>query len=429
MKAVILAAGRGERLQPFTYTRPKPLIPVLDRPLLHWTIENLAELGIKEIIVTVGYMKEAISEALSKLNAKGLAVKLVDQGRELGTADALEKALRHARSSESILLVYGDVLVDRDSMSIIAKSGGNVIAGVRVSDPSGYGVIRCGSDGTLLGISEKPRRAPPYSLVFAGVALLKTDEVAHYLDKTGFSERGERELTHTLTLMAEGGARVRVLEIPESSWVEVGKPWDILDANRWALTKMAGKGVAKVNGEIEQGVTIRGEGVIVEEGAVVRASTYISGPVYIGRDAEIGPNAYLRPYTVVGRGSKIGFSVEVKSSVIMEHVHASHLAYIGDSVIGEHANLGAGTVIANLRFDGKSVRVRVRDEVVDTKRRKLGAFLGAYVKTGVNVTIYPGVKIGAFSWIYPGAVVMDDVPPKTIYKWPALYELRGMETG
>ena len=138
---------------------------------------------------------------------------------------------------------------------------------------------------------------------------------------------------------------------------------------------------------------------------------------YIGKDVEVGPNAYVRSYSVILDGSRIGFNVEVKESVIMEHTHISHQAYVGDSVVCEGVNLGAGTILANLRFDGKTVKVRIKGAVEDSGRRKLGAFIGGYVRTGVNVSVFPGVKIGAYSWIYPGVTVTDDVPPKSILKY------------
>jgi len=130
---------------------------------------------------------------------------------------------------------------------------------------------------------------------------------------------------------------------------------------------------------------------------------------------EIGPNAYIRPYSVICSGSKIGFSVEVKESVLFENVHAHHLAYIGDSVICENVNLGAGTVLANLRHDGATVKMTIKGIREDTDRRKLGAIIGAGVKTGINVSVMPGVKIGSNSWILPGVVVYRDIPSNTIY--------------
>ena len=182
--------------------------------------------------------------------------------------------------------------------------------------------------------------------------------------------------------------------------------------NKLELTK---RNARIIRGEVDPCTTIKGP-VIVEEGATIRGCTYIIGPAYIGPNADIGPNAYIRPYSVILEGARIGFSVEVKESVVMEHAHAAHLAYIGDSVVGEHVNLGAGTVLANLRFDNKTVKVTVESKRIDSGRRKLGALIGGYVKTGINVSIMPGVKIGSYAIIYPGITVYKDVPPHTVVK-------------
>jgi bifunctional UDP-N-acetylglucosamine pyrophosphorylase/glucosamine-1-phosphate N-acetyltransferase len=97
----------------------------------------------------------------------------------------------------------------------------------------------------------------------------------------------------------------------------------------------------------------------------------------------------------------------------MDKVKIGHLAYVGDSVVGEGCNFGAGTIIANYRFDAKPVKMMVRDEVVDSGRNKLGVFLGDEVKTGINATLMPGVKVGNNSWIGAGVVVYRDVPANT----------------
>jgi bifunctional UDP-N-acetylglucosamine pyrophosphorylase/glucosamine-1-phosphate N-acetyltransferase len=155
--------------------------------------------------------------------------------------------------------------------------------------------------------------------------------------------------------------------------------------------------------------------VYIGEDSIIHSFSSLEGPVYIDSKVEVGPNARVRPFSVICNGSKIGFSVEVKESVLFENVKASHLAYIGDSVVCENVNLGAGTITANLRFDEKPVKMIVKDRLEDTGRVKLGAIIGGHVKTGVNVSIMPGVKIGSYSWILPGSVVHRDVPSKTVY--------------
>jgi bifunctional UDP-N-acetylglucosamine pyrophosphorylase/glucosamine-1-phosphate N-acetyltransferase len=98
----------------------------------------------------------------------------------------------------------------------------------------------------------------------------------------------------------------------------------------------------------------------------------------------------------------------------MDDTHAAHLSYIGDSIIGTNCNIGAGTVTANLRFDKKNIKVTVKGERLDSKRRKLGAIIGNNVETGINVSIHPGIIIGNDSWIAPGVTVQRDVPDKVI---------------
>ncbi|MEM4047564.1 MAG: nucleotidyltransferase, partial [Metallosphaera sp.] len=149
--------------------------------------------------------------------------------------------------------------------------------------------------------------------------------------------------------------------------------------------------------------------VVIEEGSIVRHGSVIEGPVYIGKNSSIGPNAYIRPYTVIGSNSKIGSFVEVKESVIMENTKIPHLSYVGDSVIAEDVNFGAGTLIANLRFDERDIYVNIKEKRLNSGRKKLGAIIGAHVRTGINVSILPGVKIGSYARIYPGAVVNRDV--------------------
>ncbi|MEM4532271.1 MAG: nucleotidyl transferase, partial [Desulfurococcaceae archaeon] len=171
---------------------------------------------------------------------------------------------------------------------------------------------------------------------------------------------------------------------------------------------------------VEENVTIKPP-VYIGEGSIIRSGSYIEGPVYIDRGVEIGPNARIRPYSVICSGSRIGFSVEVKESIIMENVHISHLSYVGDSIVCENTNFGAGTITANLRFDEKTVSVNIKGRRVDSGRRKLGAIIGGYVKTGIHVSIMPGVKIGSYSWISPGAVVKHDIPSKSFVKTEVNY--------
>jgi len=142
----------------------------------------------------------------------------------------------------------------------------------------------------------------------------------------------------------------------------------------------------------------------------------VEGPLFLGNGASIGPFSRIRGPVVLCDGAKIGFSVEVKGSVVLENARVPHLSYVGDSVLGESVNLGAGTITANLRHDNKPVKTMVKGKLVSTGMRKFGAVLGGYSKTGINTSILPGVKIGSYAWVGAGCIVDRDVPDNTIVK-------------
>jgi NDP-sugar pyrophosphorylase family protein len=165
----------------------------------------------------------------------------------------------------------------------------------------------------------------------------------------------------------------------------------------------------EVLGTVESGAHLA-DSVFVAEGATVLSGAYIEGPSYIGEGSSVGPNCYIRPCTSIGRNVRVGNACEVKNSILMDNVHMGHLSYVGDSIIGEGCNLGAGTITANLRFDEKPVKMIVKDELVDTGSPKMGVVMGDNAKTGIGALLMPGVKIGCNSWIRPNYVVRKDVP-------------------
>jgi bifunctional UDP-N-acetylglucosamine pyrophosphorylase/glucosamine-1-phosphate N-acetyltransferase len=218
------------------------------------------------------------------------------------------------------------------------------------------------------------------------------------------SARGEYELTDVLARVCE---RHRVAPATVERWQPVGRPWELLAANEWRLADVDG-GVA-ADATVAPGADLRGT-VRVESGARVEPGVVIEGPTLLGRGAHVGPNAYVRGATLLGPDSRVGHAVEVKNSVLMRGATVGHLAYVGDSVLGREVNLGAGTTVANLRHDGHSVSMRVRDERVDSGRRKLGVVAGDGAKTGVDTAIDAGVRLGPGVTTPPGATVTEDRP-------------------
>src|SRR5207247_9093093 len=185
-------------------------------------------------------------------------------------------------------------------------------------------------------------------------------------------------------------------------WMGISYPWDLLEANQWAVESE--RPVSK--GTVEKGVQIRGLAVL-EEGSVVKAGSYLEGPVHVGKRCHIGPNAYLRPYSSLGDDVKVCAGCEMKNSIVMKNTKIPHLSYVGDSILGEGCSLGAGTITANLRFDEAQIKSKLRGSLVNSGRKKLGAIFGEGARTGINVSTFLGVQIRRQAWIGAGKMVVD----------------------
>jgi UDP-N-acetylglucosamine diphosphorylase / glucose-1-phosphate thymidylyltransferase / UDP-N-acetylgalactosamine diphosphorylase / glucosamine-1-phosphate N-acetyltransferase / galactosamine-1-phosphate N-acetyltransferase len=411
VKAVLLAAGEGVRLLPLTATRPKHLIKVGGKPILQFCLEAVKKAGITEAIIITHYMGDAIRQYFGDGSKFGLKISYVEQKEVLGTGNAASVAEPFVDGD--FVLIYGDLLFGQDAVKDVVKQfkGGQaaaVMAVVPVDKPESYGIIEL-EEGKVKRIVEKPAPGTaPSNLANAGIYVFRK-AVFDKIRQTKASVRGEWELTDAITMMAGEGKTVLAVALSKLDWFDVGRPWDLLDANLWALNRME----TKVLGTVEMGAHVIGP-VAVAASARIRSGAYIEGPVFIDEECDVGPNCYIRSGASLGRKVKVGNACEIKNSIIMDGTHVGHLSYVGDSIFGEHCNLGAGTITANLRFDDGRVKMMIKDKVVDTGRRKLGAILGDNVKTGINSTFMPGVKVGANSWIGPNVMIERDVPADTM---------------
>jgi len=412
MKAVLLAAGEGVRLMPITATRPKHLIKVGGKPILQFCLEAVKKAGIDEAVIVTHYMGESIRSYFEDGEKLGLKLSYMEQKAVLGTGNAAEVAEPYVDGD--FVLIYGDLLFGQDAVKNVLsqfKSGKTavVMGVVPVDKPESYGIIEQDKEGKVKRIVEKPAAGKaPSNLANAGVYVF-SHEVFAKIKQTKASIRGEWELTDAITMLAAEGQTVLAAHLSKDDWFDVGRPWDLLDANMWALKRME----HKVLGTVEQGAHLIGP-VTVTESARVRSGAYIEGPVFIDEEADIGPNCYIRAGTSLGKKTRVGNGCEIKNSILMDGTHVGHLSYVGDSILGEKCNLGAGTIIANYRFDAGSIKMVVKDQAVDTGRRKLGAVLGDNVKTGIKSLFMPGVKVGASTWVGANFMVERDLPANTI---------------
>jgi bifunctional UDP-N-acetylglucosamine pyrophosphorylase/glucosamine-1-phosphate N-acetyltransferase len=383
MQTVILAAGEGKRCRPLTETTPKPLLPIANKPLLGHILDKLYEKGINEIIIIIGYLKEKIEQYL-KEKYPNLNIKIIEENERKGTGYAVSLAENDIKEQFFLVIngdIYFDAVVLDKILSKFNETKESIIAAKELENVDKLGVLET-NDDKVVRIHEKSQN-PPSKLANIGLYVLNR-EIFDSIRKTNLSERGEIELTASLQIFIDEGKSVRYCK-SEEFWSNISYPWDLLDANSHVLQTINNE----IKGTVEEFVKIK-ENVFIGEGTVVKSGAYIEGPVIIGNNCQIGPNCYIRPATSIGENCKVGNGCEVKNSIVMKNTKIPHLSYVGDSILSENVNLGAGTIIANLRLDGENVKYELDGEKIDTKRRKFGAVISEASNTLINTVIMPG---------------------------------------
>jgi UDP-N-acetylglucosamine diphosphorylase / glucose-1-phosphate thymidylyltransferase / UDP-N-acetylgalactosamine diphosphorylase / glucosamine-1-phosphate N-acetyltransferase / galactosamine-1-phosphate N-acetyltransferase len=398
MKCVILAAGEGNRMHPLTYTRPKVMLPIAGKPILEWNLLNARAAGLKEFIFIVSYKSEMVREYFGDGKPWNVKINYVNQGKAMGTAHAIGTVEPFV--SDCIVLC-GDTIFGTNDIKQIAKKG-TKIGLVKIDNAVEYGIVDL-KKNHVVKIYEKMDH-PLSNVINAGIYHFNK-YIFDFIRKTEKSPRGEFEITDSINMLVEKESMEGVFL---KEWRDVVYPWHLLDANEELLKKSK----TKIQGTVEKNVTVKGI-VVVGKGTVIRSGTYIEGPVVIGDNSKIGPNCYIRPNTAIGSNCHVGNACEVKNSIVMDHSNVPHLNYVGDSIIGQNCNLGAGTTIANLRLDKNSIVVTLNGKKIDSKRRKLGMVMGDNVQTGINSIINVGTMIGNNASIGLGAIAKGEIKPDT----------------
>ena len=390
-KALILAAGKGNRMWPLTENKPKPLLPIVGKSIIEKQIIELKKAGVTEVNVLIGYKMNKISDKIGNGDSFVLRIYYIVQEKQKGTGHAVNQM--KDKISEPFYCLNGDILINQNNIQrLLDKKEHIVMMTTEVKDGTNFGAVKS-KNGYLISIKEKGVSGK--TSINAGIYLFNSG-IFKALANIKKSIRGEYELTDALESIA---GDVKVVEY-EGFWKDIGSPWDLLTANEKEICNVNEKN----EGIIEENVTLNGTARI-GKGTILKSGTYVEGSVWIGDNCIIGPNAYLRNGTVLCGNNKVGASSEVKNSILMEGAKAPHHNYVGDSILGENCNLGSGTKIANLRLDKNEIVVVHRGKKVNTKRRKLGAIIGDNTKTGINTSINSGTILGSNVKIGPSAIV------------------------
>jgi len=295
MKAVVLVAGKGTRMEPLTSDCPKVMLQVANKPILEHILNSAIEAGIEGFVFITGYLEEQIKAHFGDGSKWGVSIEYVQQKEQLGTANAIGYARGHVEGA--FLVLNGDMLIgQKDLKALVSRKEEAVICVKEVENPSDFGVLET-KNGKVIRIIEKPKN-PPTKLANAGIYLFR-ESIFDFIDRTQPSVRNEFEITDSIQMLIDSGAPVGYSPL-EESWIDIGYPWDLLKANEHLLKTLKGS----CQGTVEPNVTLKGE-VSIGKGSLIRSGAYIEGPVIIGENCDIGPNCYMRPSTALGNRVRI----------------------------------------------------------------------------------------------------------------------------
>ncbi len=390
MRALILAAGLGANLSPFTTTRPKPMIKIGGKFILENTVKLLKESGVNDINIVVGHRKEKITDHFDNGMAFGVNIHYIDQGKAAGIGDAILKAENRFNPGEYFLLIYGDILTSSNIYIHTIQAFGSArapVASICLTPSSKmFGNVYLNNEMMITKIIEKPRKGTLGNYVLSGVFILPTTFFSVLREK---GKNMERALAY---LVREGELAASIWE---DEWIDVAYPWDILRANEIIMNSWRS---AHIAGSVRFMGDVRIEGpVYIEDDVEIRSGTIVIGPSYIGAGSFIGNNVLIRKYTSIGPESAIGYGVELKNCILFGKTKIGRLSFIGDSVMGHNVDIGSGTMTVNRELDGETIKTRVNEKLTDTRLSKLGAFVGDDVNIGASNTILAGtiIKSGA----------------------------------
>ena len=315
MKALLLAGGFGTRLRPLTYTRPKHLLPIANRPHILHVFDLLARNGIDEVILTTSYLAEAFDDVVHSARAGGITLNVTHEEVPLGTAGAIKHA-REEIGAGTFLVFNADVLTDVDLSALVerheARRAEATIFLTPVEDPSAFGVVPTDDDGRVISFVEKPAPGEaPTNLINAGVYVMEPS----VLERIPAGEEWSAERALFPELVADG-ARLFAHQLP-SYWMDIGTPEKYLQANVDALEgRFAHRGEAVASGtEIDASAEIKiscvGEGSRVEPGARVERSVLLPGVV-------ISEGAVVEG-SVLGEGVVVGAGAHVLGRTVGDH--------------------------------------------------------------------------------------------------------------
>jgi glucose-1-phosphate thymidylyltransferase len=334
MKGVILHGGHGTRLRPLTHTGPKQLIPVANKPISQYVLEDLRHSGIRDIAIILGnIMPEKVKSHYGDGSKFGVNIKYIHQEKPSGIAQAV--GLTEAFVNDSPFIVYlGDNLLKGGISKFVKefkqKNYDAMVLLCQVENPHQFGVAEFNKKGNLVKLIEKPKK-PPSNFALTGIYFFKP-MIFKMIKKLKPSWRGELEITEAIQLLIDAGYKVGH-KIVKGWWKDTGTVEDIIEANILILDELE----PKREGTVEDKASIQGR-VSIGKNAHVKKGALIRGPAIVGENTKIENEVYIGPYTSIGMNAEIKRG-EIENSIVMDNCTININTNIIDSVIGANSEI------------------------------------------------------------------------------------------
>ncbi len=405
MKALVLTGGSGKEMLPLSKYCPKTMLLIHGKHVIEYVLDGLIETGVEEFIVVTGHQGEQLHVLIEAYRSRGVNIQTVNQGNSKGIEGAILSAATHFDKDKPFLLAYGDIVAPPKFYhhllnSYINTAADGAISVTLIGKSQEFGIANIDDRGFIKTISPDLSTGDnDTNYIFAGVSILP-GEFFEILSE-------EEKLTKALARVLKEQRRI-CASVWQDEWIDVGYGWDLLAANQDIFKGLDYARIHK-SAKISPSAHISGL-VLIEEGVTIDHNAEIVGPCFIGKNVYIGTNSLVRNFSCIGRNSNIGYSVEVKNTVIQSNVKIGRLSFVGDSVIGENVIIGSGVTTMNVLRDDELQKST--QEIKGRKYHKLGAIIGPNSVIGSNSVIKPYVIIDADQVIPDGTIIKMNIPEK-----------------
>ena len=350
LKGLVLSGGRGTRLRPLTHTAAKQLVPVANRPILYYVLDNLLEAGIRDVgIIISPETGKAIQQAVGDGSTWGMKLDYILQDEPLGLAHAV-KVARPFLGRDPFIMYLGDNLIGSGIGAFretFEKSNADAsILLKKVANPWSFGIAEVNGEGQVCRLVEKPKD-PRSNLALVGIYFF-SPRIHEAIDCIRPSGRGELEITDAIQELLEQGCSVLSHQL-DSWWLDTGKKDDLLTANSVVLDEWVKR---QLLGEVDEESQVSGRVRLGRDTKVIRST--IRGPVVIGDNVQI-EDSFIGPFTSIGNGCRILFSV-MEHCVLLEDARIEHVDRLEDSLVGK------GSSVIKNRGNHQAYRLMIGDD-------------------------------------------------------------------